>query len=164
MENVIGLIYRFGKNDYQMSIMDFDRDDQEVLMALMDKYSEKCSCERGDENLTIKAANVEYWEKDWGKQDLKDKQKELATKLYTVGMIDTNILYDHQTDEDDQMSIPRIIEALNNPSDTAYLLETFAQFCDGSQEDDDHKKFFECMMDIIYYMEDIKKGDWARRI
>lgn len=156
---IIGVIWRFGKNDYQISLTDFDQEDQKKLLEIDDKYSEKYSCERGNENLTIKAANVEYWEKDWGEQDLRDKQKELATKLYTVGMIDTNILYDHQTDEDDQISIPMIIDALNDPRNTAYLLETFAQFCDGSQEEEDHKKIFECMMDIIHYMEDYQKKD-----
>ena len=45
MEKIIGLIYRFNKNDYQISLMEFDKHDQSTLMAMMDKYGNKCSCE-----------------------------------------------------------------------------------------------------------------------
>jgi hypothetical protein len=158
---IIGVIWRFGKNDYQISITDYDEEDEQALLKIDEKYGDRDAYSglRGDENISIKDANIEYWENDWAKEERLDKQKELATKLYNAGFIKTNALYDYSTDEDDQMSIPRIIDALNDNRSTAYLLETFAQFCDGSQKEEDHKLFFECMMDIIHYMEDYQKGD-----
>lgn len=60
-EKVIGLVYRFGNNDYQINLMDFDSEDQKILMQLMEKYENRCSCERGDKNLTLANANVDYW-------------------------------------------------------------------------------------------------------
>lgn len=153
-EKVIGLIWRFGKNDYQMSIMDFDRDDQEVLMTLMEKYSEECSCERGDENLTIKAANVEFWEKKWAEADMEKRRKDLAKKLFRIGLLETNALYDDQADE--QFTEEQLADVLEDIKSTSYMLETFMQFCDGSQEEEDHKKFFEASMAIVHYLENLK--------
>ena len=151
MEKVIGLIYRFGKNDYQINIMDFDERDQIALMTMMEKYDGKCSCERGDAKLTIDQANVEYWETEWARQDAEAKRKALAAKLYKLGMIETSILYDHQADE--QITEAQIADALESKKMTAYTLEQFLQFCDGSQEEEDHKKFFEAAMEIVHYME-----------
>lgn len=62
-ENVIGLIYRFDNNDYQISLMDFSEEDQKILQNLMMKYDNECSCVRGDKELTIDDANIDYWEK-----------------------------------------------------------------------------------------------------
>lgn len=151
MEKVIGLIYRFDKNDYQINIMDFDAHDQNTLMAMMDKYDNECSCERGDAKLTIDQANVEYWEKNWAEQDAEAKRKTLAAKLYKLGMVETDIMYDHQADE--QLTEEKIVDILKSKTDTAYMLEQFLQFCDGSQEEEDHKKFFEASMEIVHYME-----------
>ena len=151
MEKVIGLIYRFGKNDYQINIMDFDERDQGTLMAMMDKYGNECSCERGDAKLTIAQANVEYWEKKWAEQDAEAKRKALAAKLYRCGMVETDIMYDYQADE--QLTEEKIVDILKSKTDTAYMLEQFLQFCDGSQEKEDQKKFFEAAMEIVHYME-----------
>lgn len=158
MDKIIGVVWRFGKNDYQISLTDYDKEDQEKLLAIDAKYEEKYSCERGNENLTIKAANAEFWEDLWDMEDRLNKRKELATRLYDIGMIKTQALYDHQADEDDQMSIARISEALTNPHDAAYLLEVFLQFCDGSQEKEDTEMFFKASMDIVHYMEGFQKG------
>jgi hypothetical protein len=151
MEKVIGLIYRFGKNDYQISLMDFDKHDQSTLMAMMERYDGNCSCVRGDAKLTIAQANVEYWEKKWAEQDAEAKRKTLAAKLYKLGMVETDIMYDHQADE--QLTEEKIVDILKSKTDTAYMLEQFLQFCDGSQEYGDHKKFFEAVMEIVRYME-----------
>lgn len=62
-ENVIGLIYRFDNNDYQISLMDFSEEDQKILQNLMMKYDNECSCARGDKELTIDDANIDYWER-----------------------------------------------------------------------------------------------------
>ena len=154
MEKVIGLIYRFSKNDYQISLMDFDKHDQSTLMAMMEKYDDGWSCVRGDAKLTIDHANVEYWEKNWAEQDAEAERNALAAKLYKLGMVETDIMYDHQADE--QLTEEKIVDILKSKTDTAYMLEEFLQFCDGSQEEGDHKKFFEASMDIVHYMEEME--------
>ena len=151
MEKVIGLIYRFDKNDYQISIMDFEAVHQDFLMKLMEQYDDDCSCERGDAKLTIAQANVEYWEEKWAEQNAEARRKALAAKLYKLGMVETDVMYDHQADE--QLTEEKIVDILKSKTDTAYMLETFLQFCDGSQEEGDHKKFFEASMEIVHYME-----------
>lgn len=152
-EKVIGLIWRFKKNDYQISLMDYDKNDQKVLMALMDKYSEKCSCERGDENLAIKAANIEYWEEEWAEADMEQRRKDLAKKLFSIGLLETDTLYDHQADE--QLTEEQLADVLKDIKSTSYMLETFMQLCDGSQEEEDHKKFLEASMAIVHYLESL---------
>ena len=154
MEKIIGLIYRFNKNDYQISLMEFDKHDQSTLMAMMDKYDNECSCERGDAKLTINQANVEYWETEWARQDAATKRKALAAKLYKLGMVETDIMYDHQADE--QITEAQIADALESKKMTAYTLEQFLQFCDGSQDEEDHKKFFDASMEIVHYMEEME--------
>ena len=151
MEKVIGLIYRFGKNDYQINIMDFNKYDQKTLMRMMEAYDDDWSSVRGDAKLTIDQANVEYWEKEWAKADMEHKRKELAKKLWNIGFVKTDILYDHQADE--QLTEEKIVDILKSKTDTAYMLEQFLQFCDGSQEKEDHKKFFDAAMEIVHYME-----------
>lgn len=151
MEKVIGLIYRFNKNDYQISIMDFEAVHQGFLMKLMEQYYDDCSCVRGDAKLTIDQADIEDWEKNWAKQDAEAKRKALAAKLYKLGMVETDIMYDHQADE--QLTEEKIVDILKSKTDTAYMLEQFLQFCDGNQDKEDHKKFFDAAMEIVHYME-----------
>lgn len=62
VEKIIGLVYRFGNNDYQINLMDFDKNDQVKLMRIFEKYENKCSCERGNKLLSLKDANIDYWE------------------------------------------------------------------------------------------------------
>ena len=131
--------------------MDFNKYDQKTLMSMIEKYEWDCSCMRGDAKLTIDQADVEYWEKKWAEQDAEAKRKELAAKLYKLGMVETDIMYDHQADE--QLTEEQIVEVLKSKTDTAYMLEQFLQFCDGSQEKEDHKKFFDASMEIVHYME-----------
>lgn len=85
---------------------------------------------------------------------MEEKGKQLAHRLYNLGFVETSALYDYQADE--QLTEAQILDALQKPKDTAYMLETFMQFCDGSQEDEDHKKFFEASMEIVHYMEEMK--------
>lgn len=79
-DKVIGLIWRFGNNDYQISLTQYDDKDQEVLQDIETRYgdADRNSCVRGDENLTIKDANIEYWEREWSK----GKKKKLRTFIF----------------------------------------------------------------------------------
>lgn len=72
-DKVIGLIWRFGKNDYQISLTQYDDKDQEVLQDIETRYvdADRNSCVRGNENLTIKDANIKYWENEWSKGEKK---------------------------------------------------------------------------------------------
>ena len=103
--------------------------------------------------LNIGSADVDYFETKWAKEEAESKRKELAHKLYKLGFVETNALYDYSADE--QLTEEQIADALKNKKDSAYMLETFLQFCDGSQEED-HKKFFEASMEIVHYMEEME--------
>lgn len=70
MDKIIGLIYRFGDNDYQLNIMNFSQADQKILQDIFMKYDNDCSCVRGDKFTTIDDANIDYFEK----YDFKDKE------------------------------------------------------------------------------------------
>lgn len=60
---IIGMIWRYAKNDYQINIMDFSEDDQKTLQAIFTKYADTGSDSgRGNKNLTIADANIDYWE------------------------------------------------------------------------------------------------------
>lgn len=151
MEKIIGLVYRFGKNDYQISLMDFDKHDQDTLLTMMVKYDDKCSCERGDSYLTIDNANIEYWETEWAEQDAEAKRKELAHKIYKQAVEGDWAFYDDQ--EGTHWTEDDIYEGLKSAKDSAYLIETLLQFYDGTEET---KKYYEASMDIIHYMEGIE--------
>ena len=69
-------------------------------------------------------------------------------------MVETDIMYDHQADE--QITEAQIADALESKKMTAYTLEQFLQFCDGSQDEEDHKKFFDAAMEIVHYMEEME--------
>ena len=61
-ESIIGFVYRFGCNDYQISLMEFSEEDQNTLMEMFTRY-EDCTGVRGDKTLTIEDANVDYFER-----------------------------------------------------------------------------------------------------
>ena len=63
-DTVIGLIYRFDKNDYQISLTDFSESDQQTLQEIFMKYEDSWSCIRGNKNTSIDDANIDYWERD----------------------------------------------------------------------------------------------------
>lgn len=63
-DSVIGLIYRFDHNDYQLSLMDFEKANQELLQKIFMKYANDCSCIRGNKDISINDANIEHWEID----------------------------------------------------------------------------------------------------
>ena len=79
---------------------------------------------------------------------------ELAKKIYDVGFVKTDVFYDYQ--EEKQMTIEDIEKYLETMSDVGYLLESIVQFLDGSQNEDDHKLFYNITMDIIHFMEEQK--------
>lgn len=153
MDKIIGIITRFNKNDYQIALMDIEIEDQEKIQEIEEKYEDSCSCIRGNEKLCIKDANIEYFENDLSEQDKESKRNALAEKLYIIGMVETDILYDYQADE--QLTVEMIADVLKSKTDTAYMLESFLQFCDGNQDEEDHKKFYAAAMDIVRYMETI---------
>ena len=62
-DTIIGLIYRFDKNDYQISLTDFSEADQQTLQEIFMKYEDDWSCIRGDKNTSIDDANIDYWER-----------------------------------------------------------------------------------------------------
>ena len=62
-DSIIGMIYRFDNNDYQISLMEFSAEDQEILQNILMKYDNNCTCERGDKFLTLADANVDYFER-----------------------------------------------------------------------------------------------------
>lgn len=62
MDSIIGFVYRFDNNDYQITLADIDEKDQEILMNMMDKYENVSSGVRGDKTITIEDANIEYFE------------------------------------------------------------------------------------------------------
>ena len=153
-DKIIGLVWRYGINDYGIIINEFDEVDQKRLQDIYGRYAEDSSGARGEKNLTLDTCNVDYWESEWAKADMESRRKELAHKLYHLGLVDTSALYDNQADE--QLTEEQIVDALKSVKDTSYMLETFMQFCDGNQEEEDHKKFFEASMAIVHYMEDLK--------
>lgn len=67
-DKIIGVVWRFGNNDYQISLTEFEEKDQAILMDIISKYEDKCSCERGNEQLSIADANVRFWEFMWDKK------------------------------------------------------------------------------------------------
>lgn len=155
-EKVIGLIWRYRKNDYSIMMANMDGDDQEDLMRIYEKYEDDSTNTRGSGEMSLNDADVNYWEDKFDFMERLAKQKKLAHKLYNLGFIETSALYDHQADE--QLTEAQILDALQSPKDTAYMLETFFQFCDGSQTEEDTKKFFEASMAIVHYMEE-EKGE-----
>lgn len=145
-EKVIGLVYRFGRNDYQISLMEFDEADQAVLMEMEEKYSDNCSCERGNIYMTLKDANIEYLEHSIALKEIGDKRKELAEKLYSIDY--RYHIYD-DLDEGVHMTTEDFIGQLETYKGTANVLETFMQACYNENE----TNVFETCMDIVRYME-----------
>lgn len=156
-EAPIGIVWRFGRNDYQISLFNPTPAEEEDLNRVMKSTENSCTCIRGDAKLSLNDADVKYWEDVWAKEEVEAKRKQLAKKLYRIGLLETDALYDNQADE--QLTEEQIVDVLDKSKDTAYMLETFLQFCDGGQEKEDHEKFFEAAMDIVHYMEEFQKGE-----
>ena len=75
----IGIVYRYGYNDYEIQLMDFNKNDTETLLTIPMKYGDESSGLRGDRDLSLADANVDYWEKDWGTEEL---AREIFEKVY----------------------------------------------------------------------------------
>ena len=155
-DKIIGLVWRHNINDYEIMLNQFEDADQDKLQDIYDRYADGGSGERGDKNLTLDTCDVDYWETEWAKEDMEKKRLELAHELYVIGYSETGILNDMGTDPDELMTEKEIADSLKSVKNTSYLLETFIQFCDGSQEEEDHKKFFDASMKIVHYMENMK--------
>lgn len=151
MEGVIGLIWRYGNNDYQINLMEFSPKEKEILDKILQNHEDDASGVRGDALLTIKGANIAFWEEKWSTKERNKRRLELAHKIYQRGMVETDDMYNPGADE--QLTYEDIAEQLRTYKGTAYQLETVMQFCDGSQEPEDHDKYFELSMEIVHYME-----------
>lgn len=62
-DKIFGIVYRFGYNDYQISLADFSDEDSDAIEEIFMKYEDSCTCERGDRNMTLDDANLEYFDK-----------------------------------------------------------------------------------------------------
>ena len=153
MEGVIGLIWRYGNNDYQINLMEFSPKEKEILDRILQNHEDDASGVRGDALLTIESANIAHWERKWSAEERNKKRLKLAHEIYQLGMVETDVFYDHQEDEDKQLTYDDIANNLQTYKGTAYQLESLMQFCDGSQTTEDHDKFFKLSMEIVHYME-----------
>ena len=77
-EGVIGVIYRHGFNDYEFMIGDFPKEIRERIEILISGYDDgyNMSGARGDRDMTLADANINYWEKEFIDQHLIDDLKE----------------------------------------------------------------------------------------
>ena len=83
------------------------------------------------------------------KMNIKEKRKELAKKLCS--------LKNEMRGFDEELYTEKEMEdALKTHRGSAYLLETFLEYADGSQEDEVTEKFYKASMDIVHYMQDLK--------
>ena len=157
MEGVVGFVWRYGNNDYGIAITNFDKKDEKILMDIYTKYTEAnvfSGCRENAHNCNVENANIAYWEKEWSAKEIAQKRRELAEKIYQVGVVETDVLYDHN--EDTHLTVEDLDDELKTYKGAAYRLESIMQFCDGGQESEDHDKFFALSMDIIHYMEGLK--------
>ena len=61
-ERVIGFVYQFGNNDYQISLMELTDADDNLAQEIMMRYEDDCTCERGDRNLSLADANIAFFD------------------------------------------------------------------------------------------------------
>jgi hypothetical protein len=144
---VIGYILRYGKNDYQISLAEFKKEDEEAIIDIATKYDNDSSGIRGDENLTIKDANIEYWEYGWSKRDREKARIALAEKAWDICKKDNSFYDDHEGKWFDKKEM---YQSLGSAKSCAYFIETVLQFYDGSEE---NKCYYDLSMDIVHYME-----------
>lgn len=79
-DRVFGIVYRFGYNDYQISLADLSDEDSDAVEEIFMKYEDDCTCERGDRNMTLDDANLEYFDK-------KETEWVVTYKLYgSIGL------------------------------------------------------------------------------
>lgn len=149
----IGIVWRFGRNDYQIALFNPSAKEEEYLNEVMMSTENCCTCIRGDENLNLKDADVNYWEDAWAKEEAETKRKEVAHKVGQIIENDWNFYDDHEGThwtEDD------VYESLGSAKGSAYSIETLLQFYDGT---DETKKYYDASMEIIHYMEWYQKGE-----
>ena len=152
-DKIIGVVWRFGKNDYQITLADYSQRDQKKLLEIDASYDEKCSCQRGNADLTIKDANIEFWENEWAKKDKEKARKALAKKGWSICKNDMAFYDDHEGKWFDEKDM---YESLGTSVGCAYFLETVLPFYDGSENTN---CYYELSMDIIHYMERYLEGE-----
>lgn len=66
-DRMIGVICRYGFNDYQIMLTEFSDEDNEKLWNIITPYADndKVWGERGNRDMTLKENNVDYLESDW---------------------------------------------------------------------------------------------------
>lgn len=153
MKGVIGLVWRHNNGDYEILLDDFTEKNREYLDSVFALHKETYQGYgiRGDKTISLEDALVDSLEKDFSKKTRNQQRLKLAHEIFQYGYVETNLLYDdgkevHLTYED-------IANDLLTPKGATYTLETLMQFCDGSQEPEDHSKIFELSMKIVRYME-----------
>ncbi len=80
-ERIIGIVYRYRENDYQISLADFTPAELRILDKILCNHENDSSGERGDADMKIKDANIEYWEKEW-KAEKEDPFTAIWNKAY----------------------------------------------------------------------------------
>ena len=66
-DGMIGVICRYGFNDYEIMLADFSEEDSEKLWNIITPYAEPYGCcgARGDRDMTLGDCNIGYLEDDW---------------------------------------------------------------------------------------------------
>ena len=66
-DRMIGVICRYGFNDYQIMLAEFNDEDNEKLWDIITPYADNDEVwgERGNRDMTLKENNVDYLERDW---------------------------------------------------------------------------------------------------
>lgn len=66
-ERVIGIVYRFGFNDYEIMLDKLSKEDSDAMEEIMMKYAEPYGCcsSRGDRTMTLADCDIDYVEGDF---------------------------------------------------------------------------------------------------
>ena len=155
-EMPIGIVWRFGKNYYQISLFKPNKEEERQMNDILTAHDNDCSSFRGRENLTLKDANVGYWEDEFRKQDEEEHIRSLVAKLFEFGN-KYDILVD-MSDPENSMTREEIDESLRSYKGTAYLMETFFQWMNNEMDNEEFGEYQKVMFDLIHHAENLKEG------
>ena len=85
-EQVIGIVYRHGFNDYEIMLDKISQEDSDAIEEIMMKYTEPYGCcgGRGDRTMALVDCNIEYVESDF---EAKYKATNDETDIVTISEI-----------------------------------------------------------------------------
>lgn len=63
-DQVIGVVVRHGYNDYELLLTSFSEEDSFAIYDILAPYEDDMSGIRGDKNISLNDANIDWWEKD----------------------------------------------------------------------------------------------------